>query len=252
MASAFEDKKVDISKHPLDCPCVDCKEFDLFVKEDIRKQVEKYKLFDFTSDEVEAETQKVTIHYVERKNNSNDYEKFEKHLCNKYLNPETRLETVLDESFKTLRIGPSGDVSVELNFEHLDEYVLDCESKGVEINQRLVVHDYFESVRSYDRDEKLYRQMLRGEDMKNVFKHLHDCNCECVDCERAANDMDRMEEWYYHNPKCLKKCCVVTKDDLIKQRFDRLQLDREIRLRQKRARRLKRERKKKRATPFPE
>ena len=167
-------------------------------------------------------------------------------MLDKDLNSDRSCEDVLTQAFSALKLNKAGDISFQLNFEHVDELILKNENRNIDMTKAIEKLDLYEGYYSVRRSQELYERSMRnldigyGSDSDDVdgtnleILLEHKWGCRCKECKSATQEMKKtlkdgkIQHQFPHQT------------DLIRWRFHLLQQEREDRLNKKRSRRQKR------------
>jgi hypothetical protein len=207
--------------------CIDCR------KERKRVEEETYRKIDNLPGP--KTKQLLQFFYIERKNLDEGGEGVEKHLLNEYMVPDKSLNAILTGAFEKLKVGPDGDLHAELRFNHLNDYVMDCDRRGKQKQcaKFLKMLDLYEAQNCVRRSKVLHHNVQQYVDIayskiKCPDPHPFECKCEeCKECSRILNEMELAE---IENNPCLRPCCYKTDQNRVEDRFNAIQDEREERL----------------------
>ena len=180
------------------------------------------------------------FYYIERKNLSEGGEGVDRHLLNEYMVPDKSLDAILISAFQRLKVNPHDkNLSFELSFNHLDDYVLDCERRGRQKSCAAFLKklDLYEAQRCLRRSKILYDSVQQWVDIayekRETPSEYHAYDCKCKECEEGKRELEEMElaDMEEEKGRCPRACCYKkTDNDRVGERFAKLREEREERL----------------------
>ena len=232
--SRKSDEKLDCKVIILRYRCVDCRKEKERVEEDIYRKITRLP--------GPVTKQSLQFYYVERKNLAEGGEGVEKHLLDQYKAPDKSLNGILMGAFSRLKVTENAEMCVELRFNHLNDYVMDCERRGrkKQCTEFLKKLDLYEAKRCLERSKTLFENIQQYFDIEYSKKkwdpeEYHPYECNCKDCEETSLLMNEMEAAEAAENALIRPCDLETDRKRVEERVHNIKDERAERLALRRA-----------------
>lgn len=270
--------KTDIGKHYFLCDCEFCEIYRQHTQNE-GYRLQSLKLLFGREKQKRVIINKVSMrknlqfYYIERNFKGETNDPIEKYLLNRQFLPKGSIESIISDAFKSLNFkGDFDNVCINLNFDHVDEFFLECEERNVDYTSLIKRLDNFEAKVTFNTNLGLLNYELRNwdrifEERRGRSSPPHEVYCDCDHCKnqklkRSLRVNCGCEKCVYKltDERVVKfnnrlwepvvdtyaKLWEYSEEDIFKQNLKNLELDRIERLEKKRANRKKNQRKNRR------